>query len=114
MILDSVDLCRTWEVSLGRSKSGEEPGEEGPPSFLPPVRMDCGPSDSAVHESKGCDAGVLGRKPLLECSQRGTKEENMGQGRRASLSFRMLCLLREFSKEEMVIVVFVSQLLFSS
>ena len=113
MILDSVDLCRTWEVSLGRSKSGEEPGEGGP-SFLPPVRMDCGPSDSAVHESKGCDAGVLGRKPLLECSQRGTKEENMGQGRRASLSFRMLCLLREFSKEEIVIVVFVSQLLFSS
>ena len=103
-----------WEVSLGRSKSGEEPGEEGPPSFLPSVRMGCGPSDSAVHESKGCDAGVLGRKPLLECSQRGTKEENMGQGRRASLSFRMLCLLREFSKEEMVIVVFVSQLLFSS
>ena len=44
----------------------------------PPMRMGCGPSDSAVHESKGCDAGVLGRKPLLECSQRGTKEENMG------------------------------------
>ena len=79
IILDSVDLCRTWEVSLGRRKSGEEPGEGEPPSFLPPVRMGCGPSESAVHESKGCDAGVLGRKPLLECSQRGTKEENMGQ-----------------------------------
>ena len=79
IILDSVDLCRTWEVSLGRRNSGEEPGEGEPPSFLPPVRMGCGPSESAVHESKGCDAGVLGRKPLLECSQRGTKEENMGQ-----------------------------------
>ena len=79
IILDSVDLCHTWEVSLGRRKSGEEPGEGEPPSFLPPVRMGCGPSESAVHESKGCDAGVLGRKPLLECSQRGTKEENMGQ-----------------------------------
>ena len=78
IILDSVDLCHTWKVSLGRRKSGEEPGEGEPPSFLPPVRKGCGPSDSAVHESKGCDAGVLGRKPLLECSQRGTKEENMG------------------------------------
>ena len=96
MILDSVDLCRTWEVSLGRSKSGEEPGEEGPPSFLPPVRMGCGPSDSAVHESKGCDAGVLWRKPLLKCSQRRTKEENMGQYRQVSLSFHVIYLLQGF------------------
>ena len=79
IILDSVDLCRTWEVSLGRRKSGEEPGEGEPPSFLPPVRMGCGPSDSEAHESKGMDAGVVWRKPLLEYSQRGTKEENMGQ-----------------------------------
>ena len=114
IIYDSVDLCRTWEVSPGRRKPGEESGEGEPPSFLPPVRMGCGPSDSAVHESKGCDAGVLGRKPLLECSQRGTKEENMGHWRQASLSFYVICLLRDFSKEEMVIVVFVSQLHFSS
>ena len=82
MILDSVDLCRTWEVSLGRSKSGEEPGEEGPPSFLPPVRMGCGPSDSAVHESKGMNAGVVERKSLLKCSQRGMEEENLGSADR--------------------------------
>ena len=81
MILDSVDLCRTWEVSLGRSKSGEEPGEGGP-SFLPPVRMDCGPSDSAVHESKGMNAGVVERKSLLKCSQRGMEEENLGSADR--------------------------------
>ncbi|XP_069402445.1 dihydrodiol dehydrogenase 3-like [Ovis canadensis] len=30
--------------------------------------MDYGPSDSAVHESKGYDAEVVGRKPLLKCS----------------------------------------------
>ena len=35
--------------------------------------MGCGPSDSAVHESKGWDAGVVGRKPLLKCLHRGTK-----------------------------------------
>lgn len=29
---------------------GRKPGEGEPPSFLPPVRMGCGPSDSAVHE----------------------------------------------------------------
>ena len=78
LIFDSVDLCHTWEVSPGRREQREESAEEEPPSFLPPVRMGCGPSDSAVHESKGCDAGVVGRKPLLKCSQRGTKEENMG------------------------------------
>ena len=60
LIFDSVDFCRTWEVSPGRREPGEEPGEGEPPSFLPPVRMGCGPSDSAVHESKGCDVEVVG------------------------------------------------------
>ena len=73
-----MDLCHTWEVSSKSRELKEEPGEGKPPSILLPVRLGCGPSDSAVHESKGCDAGVLGRKPLLECSQRGPKEENMG------------------------------------
>ena len=92
MILDSVDLCRTWEVSLGRSKSGEEPGEGGP-SFLPPVRMDCGPSDSAVHESKGYDAEVVGRKLLLKCSSERNEGGEYGAVRQASLSFHVICLL---------------------
>ena len=65
-------------MSLGRREGEEEPGEGEPPSFLPPVRMGCGPSDSAVHESKGTDAGVVERKPLLKCSQRGREEENLG------------------------------------
>ena len=68
LIFDSVDLCLTWEVSPGRREPGEEPGEWELPSFLPPVRMRHGPSDSAVHESKGWDAGFVGRKPLLKCS----------------------------------------------
>ena len=68
-----MDLCRTWEVSLGRREPEEEPEEGEPPSFLPPVRMGCGPSDSAVHESKGWDAGVVGREPLIKYSQRGMK-----------------------------------------
>ena len=55
----------------------EEPGEWEPPSFLPPVRMGHGPTDSADHKSKGWDAGFVGRKPLLKCSQRGMEEENM-------------------------------------
>ena len=46
-------------------ETGEEPGEWELPSFFPPVRMRRGPSDSAVHESKGWDAGFVGRKPLL-------------------------------------------------
>ena len=29
--------------------------------------------------SKGCDAGVVERKPLLKCSQTGIEEENLGQ-----------------------------------
>ena len=78
LIFDSVDLCHTWEVSPGRREQREESAEEEPPSFLPPVRMGCGPSDSAVHESKGTDAGVVERKPLLKCSQRGREEENLG------------------------------------
>ena len=104
LIFDSVDLCFTWEVSPGRREPGEEPEEGEPPSFLPPVRMGCGPSDSAVHESKGCDVEVVGRKPLLKCSQRGTKGENMGECRQVSLSFHVICLLQGFSKEETVIL----------
>ena len=73
LIFDSVDLCHTWEVSPGRREPVEDPGEGEPPSFLPPLRMGCGPSDSAVHESKGCDAEVVGRKPLLKCFHGGTK-----------------------------------------
>ena len=68
LIFDSVDLCHTWEVSPGRREPREESEEGEPPSFLPPVRMGHGPSDSAVHESKGWDAGFVGRKPLLKCS----------------------------------------------
>ena len=82
LIFDSVDLCLTWEVSPGRREPGEEPGEGEPPSFLPPVRMGCGPSDSAVHESKGMNAGVVERKSLLKCSQRGMEEENLGSADR--------------------------------
>ena len=56
-------------MSLGRREPGEEPGEGEPPSSLPLVRMGCGPSHSAVHESKGWDAGVVGRLMIKEaCS----------------------------------------------
>ena len=58
---------------LGRREGEEEPEEGEPPSSFPPVRMGCGPSHSAVHESKGWDAGVVGRESLLKCSQRGMK-----------------------------------------
>ena len=77
MIADSVDPCRTWEVSMRSRETREEPGEWEPPSFLPPVRMGHGPTDSADHKSKGWHAGFVGRKPLLKCSQRGMEEENM-------------------------------------
>ena len=68
LIGDSVDLCHTWEVSPERREPEEDPGEGETPSFILPVRMGCGPSDSAVHESKGWDAGFVVRKPLLKCS----------------------------------------------
>ena len=99
IIYDSVDLCRTWEVSPGRRKPGEESGEGEPPSFLPPVIMGCGPSESAVHESKDWDAGVVGRKPLLKCSQKRTESGTVKPG---------ICFFPcdrsspGFSKEEMV------------
>ena len=96
LIFDSVDFCRTWEVSPGRREPKEEPEEGELPLFLPPVRMGCGPSDSAVHESKGMDAGVVERKPLLKCSQRGTKRENMGECRQVSLSFHVMSSLGFF------------------
>ena len=64
---------------LGRREGEEEPEEGEPPSSLPPVRMGCGLSHSAVHESKGWDAGVVGREPLIKYSQRGMEEENLGQ-----------------------------------
>ena len=73
LIADLVDLCHTWEVSPGMREPVGEPGEGEPPSFLLPVRMGCGPSDSAVHESEGWDAGVVGKKPLLKCLHRGMK-----------------------------------------
>lgn len=76
LILDSVDLCHTWEVSSRRREPGEEPEEREPPSFLPLVRIGCGPSDPVVHESKGWDARVVERKTLLKCSQRRGREEN--------------------------------------
>ena len=91
-----MDLCHTWEVSPGRREPREESEEGEPPSFLPPVRMGHGPSDSAVHESKGWDAGFVGRKPLLKCSKKITEKENMGQCRQASLSFLVICLLQGF------------------
>ena len=84
----------------------EEPGEGKPPSFLPPVRMGCGPSDSAVHEPKGWDARVEGRKPLLKCSHRGMKWRILDNEDKAFLSFHVICLLCFFFffKAEIVIV----------
>ena len=86
-------------VSKVMSIPGEESGEGEPPSFLPPVRMGCGPSESAVHESKDWDAGVVGRKPLLKCSQKRTESGTVKPG---------ICFFPcdrsspGFSKEEMV------------
>ena len=91
-----MDFCRTWEVSPGRRETEEDPGEGETPSFLLPVRMGCGPSDSAVHESKGWDAGVVGRKPLLKCSQREMEEENLGQCRQVSFPFHVIYLHMKF------------------
>ena len=82
LIFYPVDLSHTWEVSPGRWEWREKSAEGEPPSFLPPVRMGCGPSDSAVHESKGMNAGVVERKSLLKCSQRGMEEENLGSADR--------------------------------
>ena len=80
-------------MSPGRREPVEEPGEGKPPSFLPPVRMGCGPSDSAVHEPKGWDARVEGRKPLLKCSHRGMKWRILDNEDKAFLSFHVICLL---------------------
>ena len=79
LIADSVDLCHTWEVSSKSRELKEEPGEGKPPSVLLPVRWAVGHQTQQVMNSKGCDAGVVGRKPLLKWSQRGTEEENLGQ-----------------------------------
>ena len=89
-------------------RTGEDPEEGELPLFLPPMRMGCGPSDSAVHESKGTDAGVVWRKPLLKCSQRGMEEENLGQCRQLSFPFHVMYLLWSFSKVGAVVFLFIS------
>ena len=81
---------------MGRREGEEEPEEGEPPSSLPPVRMGCGPSHSAVHESKGWDAGVVGREPLIKYSQRGMEEENLRQCRQVSFSFHVIYLFWVF------------------
>ena len=88
-----MDLCRTWEVSLGRREPGEAPGEGEPPFFLPPVRMGCGPSDSVVHESKGCDARVVGEETIAEMFTERNRGGEFWPVRQASISFHMTCLL---------------------
>ena len=93
LIFDSLDLCHTWEVSPGRREPVEKLGEGEPPSSLPPVRMGCGPSDSAVHEYKGWVAGVEGRKPLLKCSHRGMRWRILDNEDKAFLSLPVICLL---------------------
>ena len=100
-----MDLCHTWEVSPGRREQREESAEEEPPSFLPPVRMGCGRSDSAVQESKDWDAGVVGRKPLLKCSHRGMRWRFLDNEDKAFLSLHVICLIFFFFfKAEIVIV----------
>ena len=86
----------------------EEPEEGEPPSFLLPMRMGSGPLESAVHESKGTDAGVVWRKPLLKCSQREMEEENLGQCRQVSCPSRVIYLLWSFSKAGAVVFLFIS------
>ena len=49
----------------GESREGAKRGGVLP-SFLPPVRMGSGPSDWAVLESKGCDAGVVREETIAE------------------------------------------------
>ena len=66
MKVENWYLTRWISVTRGRWVWGEASPEEDPGegeflSFLPPVRMGCGPSNSAVHEPKGWDAGVVGR-----------------------------------------------------
>ena len=95
-IFDSVDLCRTWEVSLGRREPGEEPGEGEPPSSLPLVRMGCGPSHSAVHESKGCDARVVGEETIAEMFTERNGGGEFWPVRQTSISFHMTSPLRFF------------------
>ena len=65
-------------------------------------------SDSAVQESKGRDAGVVGRKPLLKYSQRGMEEENLVPCRQVSFSFHVIYLLQSFSKAGSVVSLFIS------
>ena len=60
------------------------------------------------HESKGTDAGVVERKPLLKCSQRGMEEENLGQCRALSFPFHVIYLLWSFSEAEAVVFLFIS------
>lgn len=51
LVFDSEDFCHTWEVDCrGGERPEEEPGLWEPLSFLPPVKMGCGPSDQAVHK----------------------------------------------------------------
>ena len=88
-----MDLCSTWEVSLGRRELGEEPGEGAPPSFLPPVRMGCEPSDSAVHASKACDARVVGEETIAEMFTERNRAGGFWPVRQISISFHMICLL---------------------
>ena len=77
----------------------EEPGEGKPPSVLLPVRWAVGHQTQQVMNSKGCDAGVVGRKPLLKCSQKRTESGTVKPG-----IYFLPCDMSSlgFSKEEMI------------
>lgn len=79
-IFDSVDLCLTWEVSLGGENRGRSL-ERGISFISSTCEMGCGPLDSAVHESKGWDTGVVGRGTIDQIFTERNEMENLGECR---------------------------------
>ena len=79
LIADSVDLYThgRWVPRVESQRKSQERGNFH--QFFCLWEWAVGRQTQQFMNSKGYDAGVVGRKPLLKCSQRGTEEENLGQ-----------------------------------
>ena len=98
LIPDSVDLCHTWEVSSKSRELKEEPGEGKPPSILLPVRLGCGPSDSAVHELWGMWCWGCGEETIAEMFTERNRGGESGTVRQISIFFHVICVLQGFPR----------------
>ena len=102
LILDSVDLRHTWEVSPGKRKPGEEPGDREPPHFFHLWEWAV---DHQTQQFMNLRAGMLGLWGGNHCWNVYIEERNgkFWTMKTMHFSFHVICLLC-FFMEEMAIL----------